>query len=131
MAPGTDAIVYLHLKAPDLDDSADCTIRVNEAITFIEELGSVPVWSTASGQVGEHGIIDIVLSSGKGFFHRHGRELYVGILGIAVAPANDTAARFELLATIVRGGVPPQPGAVGHIEKASRVAVNEYSTISS
>jgi glycosyltransferase involved in cell wall biosynthesis len=118
MPPGTDAIVYLHLKTADFDFSADCTIKVNEAITFVDELGPVPVWCTASGQVGEHGIIDIVLLSGKGFFHRHGRELYIGILGIAVAPAHDAAARFELLARIVRGGVPPQPEAVGQLEKA-------------
>jgi hypothetical protein len=109
MAPGTDAIVYLQLRAPDYDESADCTIKVTQTTTFIDDLGSVPIWCTASGKVGEQGIVDIVLLSGKGFFHRQGRELYVGILGIAVAPANDVAARFELLARIVRGGVPPQP----------------------
>jgi hypothetical protein len=119
MAPGTDAVVYLHLKTPDHDDSADCTIKVNQMITFIDDLGSVPVWCTAPGRVGEHGIIDIVLLSGKGFFHRHGRELYIGILGIAVAPANDAAARFELLARIVRGGVPPQPEITKYLEGAS------------
>jgi hypothetical protein len=108
MAPGTDAIVYLQLRAPDYDESADCTIKVNQTTTFIDDLGSVPIWCTASGKVGEQGIVDIVLLSGKGFFHRQGRELYVGILGIAVAPANDVAARFELLSRIVRGGVPPQ-----------------------
>jgi glycosyltransferase involved in cell wall biosynthesis len=109
MAPGTDVIVYLHLKTPELSDSADCTIKVNQTVTFIDDLGSVPIWCTAPGKVSEQGIIDILLLSGKGFVHRHGRELYVGILGIAVAPANDAAARFKLLARIVRGGVPSQP----------------------
>jgi glycosyltransferase involved in cell wall biosynthesis len=123
MAPGTDALVYVHLRTPDHDDSADCTIKVNQTITFIDDLGSVPLWCTAPGRVGEHGIIDIVLLSGKGFFHRHGRELYIGILGIAVAPANDAAARFELLERIVRGGVPPQPEVTGNLEEASQRAL--------
>jgi hypothetical protein len=108
MAPGTNAIVYLHLRTPDHDESADCTIKVNKTATFIDDLGSVPSWCTASGEVGEHGIIDIELLSGKGFFHRHGRELYIGILGIAVAPADDAGAQFELLGRIVRGDIPPQ-----------------------
>jgi glycosyltransferase involved in cell wall biosynthesis len=120
MAPGTDATVYLHLKTPDLDDSADCTIKVNDTATFIEDLGSVPVWYTAPGQVGEHGILDIALISGKGFFHRHNRELYVGILGIAVVPAEDPVARLELLARIVRGGVQPQSKAAERFDEASR-----------
>ena len=121
LAPGTDAIIYLHLKTPDLDDSADCTIKVNQTVTSIDDLGSVPVWCTAPGKVGEQGIIDIALLSGKGFYHRQGRELYIGILGIAVAPANDAAARFKLLARIVRGGVPSQPELTRHLEKASNV----------
>jgi glycosyltransferase involved in cell wall biosynthesis len=120
--PGTDAIVYLQLRTPDHDDSADCTIKVNETVTFIDDLGSVPVWCTAPAQVSEGGVLDIVLSSGKGFFHRHGRELYIGILGIAVAPAYDATARFELLARIVRGGVPTQPEVTGNLEEASRTA---------
>jgi Glycosyl transferases group 1 len=119
IAPGTDALVHLHLKTPDLDDSADCTIKINETTTFIDDLGSVPVWYTAPGRVGERGNLEIVLLSGKGFFHRHGRELYVGILGIAVVPADDAAARFELLARMVRGGIPPQPEVTGYLEGAS------------
>jgi hypothetical protein len=106
MTPGTDAIVYLHLKTPDGEEAADCTIKVNGAATFVDGLGTVPLWCTAPGQVGEGGIIDIVLISGRGFFHKVGPERYVGILGIAVTPASDAATRFELLERIVRGGVP-------------------------
>jgi hypothetical protein len=116
LASGTDAIVHFHLRAPDDAESADCTIKVNQTTTFIDDLGPVPLWCTASGQVGEHGIIDIVLVSGKGFFHRHGREAYIGILGIAVAPANDEAARFELLGQIVRCGVPLRKEATRRVE---------------
>lgn len=108
MTPGTDAIVYLHLKTPGGDEAADCTIKVNEATTFVDGLGAVPLWCTATGQVGEGGIIDIVLISGRGFFHNLGPERYVGIFAIAVAPASDAATRFELLERIVRGGVPLQ-----------------------
>ncbi len=121
MAPGTAAVVYLHLKTPDHDDSADCTIKVNETVTFIDDLGSVPAWCTAQGQVGECGILDIILLSGKGFFHRHGRQLYIGLLGIAVAPADDAAARLELLSRIVRGGVPSRLEVTGPLEKPKAI----------
>jgi len=100
--------VYFHLKAPDGEEAADCTIKVNGTATFVDGLGTVPLWCTAPGQVGEGGIIDIVLISGRGFFHNDELEQYVGILGIAVAPASDAATRFELLERIVRGGVPLQ-----------------------
>jgi glycosyltransferase involved in cell wall biosynthesis len=106
MAPGTDAVVYLHLRTPDGDGSADCTIKVNQTTTFIDELGSVPVWCAAPGQVGERGVIDIILISGRGFFHRHGRELYVGILGIAVAPAGNAATWTKLIGQIIHGDIP-------------------------
>jgi glycosyltransferase involved in cell wall biosynthesis len=110
MEPGADALVYLHLKTPDGDESADCTIRISDNATFIDDLGSVPTWRTAAGKVGERGVIDIVLISGKGFGHNHGRELYVGILGIAVAPVRDVAPQFALLEKIVPGGVPLRTG---------------------
>jgi len=110
MEAGVDAIVYLHLKTPDGDESADCTIKIKDNATFIDGLGSVPTWRTAAGRVGERGVIEIALISGKGFSHNHGRELYVGILGIAVAPACDVATRFALLEKIVPGGVPLRTG---------------------
>jgi hypothetical protein len=52
MAPGTNAIVYLHLRTPD-HESADCTIKVNKTATFIDDLGFVPSGCTASGEVEE------------------------------------------------------------------------------
>jgi glycosyltransferase involved in cell wall biosynthesis len=106
MAPGTDVLVYLHLKAPDGDESAECTIKINQTPTFVDDLGPVPVWCVAPGRVGEHGIIEVLLVSGRGFFHRHGRELYVGILGIAVAEAGDREAQSRLLEQIVRRCIP-------------------------
>jgi tetratricopeptide (TPR) repeat protein/glycosyltransferase involved in cell wall biosynthesis len=124
MVPGTNALVYLHLRTPDHDESADCTIKVNSVTTFIDDLGSVPVWCTAPGQVGDCGIIDIELRSGKGFFHRNGSERYIGILGIAVAPADDAGAQFELLGRIVRGGVPSQSEATGHLKKNLRASLS-------
>jgi glycosyltransferase involved in cell wall biosynthesis len=106
MEPGADALVYLHLKTQDGDESADCTIKINDSATFIDGLGAVPTWHTVAGKVGEQGAIDITLISGRGFCHSHGRELYVGILGIAVAQTCDVAARFALIEKIVPGGVP-------------------------
>jgi glycosyltransferase involved in cell wall biosynthesis len=109
---GVDVIVYLHLKTQDGDESADCTIKVNDTATFIDGLGTVPTWRTARGQIGDGGVIDIALISGKGFCHNHGQETYIGILGIAVTPSSDVARRFALLEKIVPGGVPPRFGPV-------------------
>ena len=101
---GTDAVVYLHLKTPDGDDDADCNVIVNQAQTAISDLGPVPFWCMAKGKVGADGSLDVTLVSGRGFFHRHGRELYVGILGIAVVPDGDEESRDRLMGQIVRKG---------------------------
>jgi hypothetical protein len=99
-------IIYLHLKTPDEDESADCRVIVNGTSTFIDALGSVPTWWMAPGTIGEDGFVDILIISGKGFFHRFGRELFVGILGIAVVAADDAEGKSRLLESIVRWGVP-------------------------
>lgn len=106
LSAGTKVTVYLHLKSPDSNDSADCMVRINQTAAFLDNLGSVPAWFTAPGAVNDEGAIEIVLLSGKGFFHRNGQELYVGILGIAIAASDDAEARTKLLGQIVHEGVP-------------------------
>ena len=108
MTEGTEAIIYLNLKIPEGNDFADCTVKVGKRSTFIDELNTSPQWFTARGAVLKDGVIDVVLVSGRGFHHRHGRELYVGVISIAVAPVYDHAARFKLLEQIVPGGAPTE-----------------------
>ncbi len=97
---GEDAILYLYLKTPDGDELADCTIKSGSQATLIRDIRPVPGWCSAPVEVGEGGIVDVCLVSGKGFLHRHG-ELYVGIMAIAITPANDALARLNLLDHIV------------------------------
>lgn len=108
MAEGTEAIIYLNLKVPEGNDFADCTVKVGKRSTFIDELNTSPQWFTVRGAVLKDGAIDVVLVSGRGFHHRHGRELYVGVVSIAVAPVHDHAARYKLLEQIVPGGAPTE-----------------------
>ena len=103
---GTDVFIYLHLKTPDLDESADCKIVVNQTTTIIDDLGPVSTWCVAPGCVGEGGNIEITLVSGRGFFHRHGRELYIGLLGIAVAAKTDLKSQDAIRSQIIRECVP-------------------------
>ncbi len=98
---GEEAVLYLYLKTAEGDDIADCTVKSGSKNTLIRELRPVPSWCTAPVEVGEDGIVDICLVSGKGYFHRHGRELYIGVLAIAITPANDQNARLNLLDNIV------------------------------
>jgi len=107
LAPDTDVMVYLHLRTPDWAEVADCTIKVNGTSTFVDGLGPVPRWHTATGTVSDGGVVDITLVSGKGFFQSASDgERYIGILDLAVAPVDDAAARLQLLDQIVPGGVP-------------------------
>jgi hypothetical protein len=100
-------MVYLHLRTPDWAEVADCTIKVNGTSTFVDGLGPVPRWHTATGTVSDGGVVDITLVSGKGFFQSASDgERYIGILDLAVAPVDDAAARLQLLDQIVPGGVP-------------------------
>jgi glycosyltransferase involved in cell wall biosynthesis len=101
LAPGTNILLYLNLKAPAGDAAAECTINVNKTATFVDNLCSMAQWYVAPGTVGANGIVDVLLTSGKGFFHLHGRELYVGILAMAVVPAGDPVAEKRLLEQIV------------------------------
>ncbi len=43
--------------------------------------------------------------SGRGFFHRHGRELFIGLIEIAVAPVGDAEAEARIQRQILRRGV--------------------------
>jgi hypothetical protein len=108
MQPGTEATVYLFLKTADGDVTADCSIKIGDRSTFVDDLGPASRWCTASGPVGEHGALEVTIVSGHGFYHRHGRELYAGVMAVAVAPTHDAALRFQVLERIVPGGVPPR-----------------------
>jgi glycosyltransferase involved in cell wall biosynthesis len=105
---GTEVTLYLHLKTPDGDECADCSVRVGEDTTVFAGLGPVPQWVTAPGKIGDGGYLDIVLISGKGFSLNSNRGLYIGILGLAFAPTDDLEARLRTMANIVPGGLPAQ-----------------------
>jgi len=111
---GVEVTLFFYLRTPDGDEVADCTLRVGDNPTSIFDIGPVPRWCTATGFVGPNGIVEIAIISGKGFLHHHGRELYVGILSIAVVPTNDFAARLRVVDKIVPGGLPRQMINVAH-----------------
>jgi hypothetical protein len=147
-------MVYLHLRTPDWAEVADCTIKVNGTSTFVDGLGPVPRWHTATGTVSDGGVVDITLVSGKGFFQdphpqtkpipEHAAEgpeaqsgllttrapvakpveRYIGILDLAVAPTADAAARLHLLDRIVPGGVPRADASSGMALAGAPVATS-------
>ena len=101
---GTAIDVYIQLKTADLDECAECLVTVGGVQTLVDELGSVPSWCTAYGVVGPDGMVDVVLLSGRGFFHRHGRDLFIGLISLAVAPSGDAETEAKILRQILRRG---------------------------
>jgi glycosyltransferase involved in cell wall biosynthesis len=110
LPPGTDCTVYLHLRTMDEDNLADCTIKSGNLATQLRKLGSTPGWRTARCQIGDEGFVDLALLSGKGFRGRSDgdkrrgadeREVYVGLIAIAIAPTGDKAARQRIISQIV------------------------------
>jgi glycosyltransferase involved in cell wall biosynthesis len=121
LPPGTDCTAYLHLRTMDEDNLADCTIKSGDLATLLRNMGSTPGWRTARCQIGDEGFVDLALLSGKGFRGRSDgekrrgaderkreeegradeREVYVGLIAIAIAPTGDKAARQRIISQIV------------------------------
>ena len=123
LASGTSILLYLNLKTPSGDTSAECMTTINKTVTFIDNISSIPQWCAAPGTVGADGIVDVLLTSGKGFFHRHGRELYIGILALAIVADGDAAAEDRLYEQIVYRCLPlrliASPGGPKGVQSAS------------
>ena len=70
-------------------------------VTRLDNVGSTPGWRTARCIVGDHGVVELALMSGKGFKGSAGRGEYIGIIAIAIAPAGDQEARRKIVSQIV------------------------------
>ena len=108
--PAVDADVVLVAKGRDREIDARYTILAGRGFGVFDCPAGVAVFLAQLGWLcrplrGNAACLDVALFA----------------VGIAVAPANDAAARFKLLARIVRGGVPSQPELTRHLEKASNV----------
>jgi hypothetical protein len=103
---GSDCVVYLHLRMPYDLQLGDCAVKSGGFTTFLQ-IGGVSGWRVARSRVGAKGIVDLALLSGKGFKDRDleigndPRQLYVGVIAIAIAPMSDPEARRQIVEQIV------------------------------
>ncbi len=112
LMPGAQCIAYLHLRTPEESNLADCVVKSGELTTRLEHVGSTPGWRAARCMVGERGVVEMTLLSGKGFKGRGERETgggdqrerYIGVIALAIAPADDPDARRRIVNAIVPEG---------------------------
>jgi len=109
LLPGTDCAVYLHLRSPNDHAVGECAVK-SGAFTTLLQVGGTPSWRVARCRVGERGMVELALLSGRGFKPRRERgadntsdprELYIGVIAVAIAPANDADARRKIIDQIV------------------------------
>jgi glycosyltransferase involved in cell wall biosynthesis len=102
---GEECVLYLLLKTADGDCPADCNVKIGSTSTLLRNLGPTPRWRTVKGVVGAGGAVEVVFVSGKGFNHRHGREIYIGVIALGIAGTAQAAAHLDIIDEIVPGGL--------------------------
>lgn len=106
LEPGTAVIVALCLRTPGDEVPGDCSVDIGAGTQRFESLGQAPRWFVAKGLAGEAGSITVVLTAGRGFSRdEDGTGLYVGILALGFARADDPSSRVRLMNAIVPGGL--------------------------
>lgn len=101
LGPGSECCVYLHLRAPEEANLAECVVKSGDLVTRLDNVGSTPGWRTARCIVGDRGVVELALMSGKGFKRSAERGEYIGIIAIAIAPLEDQDARRKIVSQIV------------------------------
>jgi ADP-heptose:LPS heptosyltransferase len=94
---GAPVLVALRMHAPPGSEGANCVVRVGDAETPGEAIGSRSSWFFAEGVASYDGVLRVTILSAGQFGQPDSREIFVGLHSVGFCAADDAKARAAFL----------------------------------